>query len=173
MKNPFELFGLEPQFLVDHDALSATFRRLLQAVHPDRFASSSEQEQRMAMQKSTDLNQAYRVLKDPIQRAQAILALTIGDVAKKEVTVNDPDFLMEQLELREMLDTIIRTKDITALMAFSDKIEKMANEQELVIAKMFTANDNKPDCILSEVHKLQFMSKTLSDIADAEDDILG
>lgn len=173
MKNPFELFGLEPQFLIDHDALSATFRRLLQTVHPDRFASSSEQEQRMAMQKSTDLNQAYRVLKDPIQRALTILALELGDAANNEVTVSDPTFLMEQLELREMLDTIIRAKDMTALIAFSDKIETMASEQESVIAKLFASNDKKADSILSEVHKLQFMSKTLSDIASAEDDILG
>lgn len=173
MKNPFELFALEPQFLIDQDALSAKFRRLLQAVHPDRFANSPEQEQRMAMQKSTDLNEAFRVLKDPIQRAQAILALEIGDAANKEVTVSDPAFLMEQLELREMLDTIIRSKDMTALMAFSDKIETMASEQEQVIATLFASNDKKSDVILSEVHKLQFMSKTLSDIASAEDDILG
>ncbi|MFK8050346.1 MAG: Fe-S protein assembly co-chaperone HscB [Halioglobus sp.] len=105
-KNYFELFDLPVQFALDSSAVGERFRSLQQQFHPDRFAGTSEQEQRIAVQYSALVNQAYTTLRNPLQRSLYLLELagmTQEDVAAEKV---DGGFLMEQLELREKLETI-------------------------------------------------------------------
>lgn len=173
MKNPFELFGLEPNFLLDEQELSQKLRNMLQAVHPDRFASASDQEQLAAMQKTTQINDAYGVLKSPVRRAQALLQLKTGVDGTGEVTVKDPMFLMQQLELREELEDLSNKKDMNGLLDFSEQIEAMEEKQIQSIDNLFQQPSLESDKILSEIHKLQFLRKTLTDIEAAEEKILG
>lgn len=105
-KNYFELFDLPVQFSLDSQAVGERFRSLQQQFHPDRFAGTSDQEQRIAVQYSALVNQAYTTLRDPLLRSLYLLELagmTQQDVAAQKV---DGGFLMEQLELREKLETI-------------------------------------------------------------------
>lgn len=105
-KNYFELFELPVRFTLDLQVLGERFRALQQQFHPDRFAGTSEQEQRIAVQYSALVNQAYTALRNPLQRSLYLLELTgmtAEDVAAQKV---DGGFLMEQLELREKLETI-------------------------------------------------------------------
>lgn len=173
MKNPFELFGLEPNFLLNEQELSQKLRNMLQAVHPDRFASASDQEQLAAMQKTTQINDAYGVLKSPVRRAQALLLLTTGVDGHGEVTVKDPMFLMQQLELREELENLSQKQDMQGLMDFAEQIEAMEEEQLAGINDLFSKAELESDKILAEIHKLQFLRKTLIDIEAAEEKILG
>ncbi len=177
MKNPFELFGLEPNFLLDEQELSQKLRNMLQSVHPDRFASGSDQEQLAAMQKTTQINDAYGVLKSPVRRAQALLQLKAGLDGSKEVTVKDPVFLMQQLELREELETLSTKKDMGGLMDFAETIESMEDAQIASINDLFQQEGEnqllESDKILTEIYKLQFLRKTLMDIDAAEEKILG
>lgn len=170
--NYFELFGLEPSFLIDQSQLASKLRALLNAAHPDRFASSGAQQQRLAMQKSTQINDAFATLKNPIRRAQYLLETEKNIDASKEVTVSDPVFLMQQLELREQLEVIIDQKSASDLMKFSDNISAMAKTQESEVANLFAQDDWQVKNILSAIHKLQFLHKTLSDIEAAEDKLL-
>ncbi|NVJ66965.1 MAG: Fe-S protein assembly co-chaperone HscB [Gammaproteobacteria bacterium] len=173
MKNPFELFGLEPNFLLNEQELSQKLRNMLQAVHPDRFASASSQEQLAAMQKTTQINDAYGVLKSPVRRAQALLRLKTGIDGTGEVTVKDPMFLMQQLELREELEELSNKKNMNGLMGFSEKIEAMEEKQITTINDFFQHDPLDSDKILTEIYKLQFLRKTLIDIEAAEEKILG
>ena len=99
----FELFGLPAAFAVDTALLSDRYRGLLVTLHPDRFASASDQERRLSMQASTLVNEAYRTLKDPLARARYLLQLHADDVGSDTETTQDAAFLMEQMELREIL----------------------------------------------------------------------
>ncbi|RXJ82819.1 Fe-S protein assembly co-chaperone HscB, partial [Arcobacter cloacae] len=109
--NYFELFGLPSQFKLDGSLLSSQFRELQKRFHPDNFASSSERDRLMAVQKASEINDAYQVLKQPISRAEYILAENGVDIRAEQQTMQDPMFLMEQMELREELEHISASPD--------------------------------------------------------------
>ena len=104
MFNPFELFSLPVSFQIDPTQLSQQYLQLQKQLHPDNFSTASEQEQRLALQKSTQVNDAYQILKDPILRAEAILSLALDKAVDSENTTHDLEFLMQQMELREQLE---------------------------------------------------------------------
>src|SRR5512134_1475347 len=104
MQSHFELFGLPAAFSVDGEALERSYRQIQSRVHPDRFAHAGDAERRASLQWTTRVNEAYRTLKDPVQRAKHLLELHGVDVAFETDTQMPTDFLMQQLELREELE---------------------------------------------------------------------
>lgn len=104
--NHFELFGLPSQFQLDGSLLSSKFRELQKRFHPDNFATASERDRLMSVQKAAQINDAYQVLKHPISRAEYILAEQGMEIRGEQQTMQDPMFLMEQMELREELEDI-------------------------------------------------------------------
>jgi len=101
----FDLFGLPEAFDVDLADLSDRYRRAQRQVHPDRFAHAGAQERRVSMQHAAQINEAYRVLKDPVARATYLLERK-GCPLVERAEPADPEFLMEQMELREQLESI-------------------------------------------------------------------
>ena len=73
MSQHFTLFQLEPAFDIDTAALEQTYRRLAARFHPDRHAAASAFEQKQAMMMASAVNEAYRILKNPIDRAAYLL----------------------------------------------------------------------------------------------------
>ena len=71
----FEVFGLPRHLRVDTVALEKAFYAQSRRLHPDRFASRPAAEQEAALAQASDLNDAYRTLKDPIARTQYLLGL--------------------------------------------------------------------------------------------------
>jgi molecular chaperone HscB len=65
----FELFGLAPQFAQDRAAIDARWKDLQREAHPDKFAAQGAAAQRLSMQWSVRINEAYQRLKDPLKRA--------------------------------------------------------------------------------------------------------
>src|SRR6185369_16712339 len=97
-KNHFELLGLPIAFSVDPARLERGFRALQTQVHPDRFAAGTEAERRVAMQWATRANEAYRTLRDPVDRARYLLSLRGFDTGEETNTAMPADFLMQQME---------------------------------------------------------------------------
>jgi molecular chaperone HscB len=108
-KNYFELFDLPVTFDIDTDDLSVRYRELQRRVHPDKFASGSDQERRVSMQMTTLVNEAFQTLRDSVKRARYLLGLKGIDVDAETDTAMDPVFLTEQIELRESLEEVKRT----------------------------------------------------------------
>jgi molecular chaperone HscB len=71
----FSFFGLPRKLNIDVAALERAFYRLSRKLHPDVYARASGQEQEWSLQKSSQLNDAYRTLRDPILRTQYLLGL--------------------------------------------------------------------------------------------------
>ena len=119
----FALFGLPERFELDGAALDVTYRDVLSRVHPDRFAGSGAAEQRVALQWATRANEAYRVLRDPLQRARYLCTLRGRDPADEHDTAMPPAFLMQQLDWREALDAARADDDPTAVEALRMQLE--------------------------------------------------
>ena len=67
----FDVFGVDRRFDVDLAALEARYRELSRKLHPDRFATADPRARRASLQRSVQLNEAWRTLKDPF-RARSI-----------------------------------------------------------------------------------------------------
>ncbi|MGY4490385.1 co-chaperone HscB [Pseudomonas sp. TE3610] len=123
----FALFDLRPGFRLDLDQLASRYRELARAVHPDRFADASEREQRLALEQSAGLNEAYQTLKNAPKRARYLLAIG-GHEVPQEVTVHDPEFLMQQMQWREELEDLQDSADLDGVAQFKQRVKK-AQEQ--------------------------------------------
>src|SRR5687767_15645461 len=107
MQSHFDLFGLAPTFSIEGEALERSYREIQSRVHPDRFAHAGDAERRASMQWTTRVNEAYRILQDPVQRAKHLLELQGIDVGFETNTQMPTDFLLRQLELREELEAAV------------------------------------------------------------------
>ena len=166
--NYFELFGLPTQFQLDGSLLSTRFRELQRRFHPDNYATASERDRLMAVQKAAQINDAYQLLKTPISRAEYILSLNGIEMHGEKKTLQDPMFLMEQMELREELEEI---QDEEALFDFEDKVSKMYKQQLTCVEQELDQAQWEPAA--DRVRKLKFIEKLKSEIEQAEERLLG
>jgi len=105
------VLGLPRQHRVDPSDLERRFRERSRQLHPDRFARAPARERRISLERATRLNDAYRVVRDPRRRAAYLLALLGAESAAGAGTREAPEFLEEQLELREELACARRSAD--------------------------------------------------------------
>lgn len=169
--NYFELFGLTANFSIDLTALSATYQALQKTVHPDRFAHSSSQEQLLAVQKSAEINDAYQTLKQPILRGEYLLTLRGTTLPSEQQSFQDVSFLMEQMELREMLAEIEHSDDIdSAIFAAQETLDLQTLNLWKKTEALLNANNNDDNVTASELlRKLKFYNKLQIELERIED----
>jgi len=99
----FTCLGFPRRLTIDPQKLEAKFYELSRAFHPDFYQNKSDTEQAISLNNAATLNTAYRTLRDPIQRAEYLLAIEAGAV--KEIRTSPPADLFEEiLELQETLE---------------------------------------------------------------------
>ena len=124
----FAVLGQPARFAVDMPAAEAAYKDLSRQVHPDRFATADPRARRAALARTVQLNQAWRTIKDPIQRAEYLLLRAGIDVGEKKSGAGEdgkgthkvaapPAFLLEILELNDELTGARRAGD-TVRVAF-------------------------------------------------------
>lgn len=102
--NDFELFGLAPQFTQDRATIDAHWKDLQREAHPDKYAAQGAAAQRLAMQWSARINEAYQRLKDPLRRAAYLCELHAAPLNAENNNAMPAEFLMQQMRWREALD---------------------------------------------------------------------
>jgi molecular chaperone HscB len=112
----FQLFGLPRSFEIDTAKLDSRYRELQRIAHPDRFVNASDQERRLAMQQATRINEGYQTLKDPLKRGRYLLELGGYVFSDQHHTTRDPEFLLQQMELREALGGVRSAADPLAVL---------------------------------------------------------
>ncbi len=117
----FELFNLPLTFAQDRVAIDARWKDLQREAHPDKFSAQGAAAQRIAMQWSVRINEAYQRLKDPVRRAAYLCELHQAPINAENNTAMPTAFLMQQMELREELDEAKTDDDL-------DKISLQANK---------------------------------------------
>ncbi len=103
-KNYFSAFDISPEFNIPLKQVSTLHLKLQSMLHPDRYATATAAERRMAAQKAAYVNEAYRVLCDDCARANYLLQLVDIDINTETETTNDVETLTQQMELREQLE---------------------------------------------------------------------
>jgi molecular chaperone HscB len=163
LKNHFELFGLVPAFALDLEHLDRAYREIQSRVHPDRFANAGDAERRASMQMTTQVNEAYRTLKSPVQRGKYLLALNGVDVGFESNTAMPRDFLMEQMDLRERLED---ARDAAALELLQNELAVKKGKLESQIGERIDARRDYP-AASDLVRKLMFLDRLGEEIAAA------
>ncbi|MBH5328794.1 Fe-S protein assembly co-chaperone HscB [Eikenella sp. S3360] len=136
MPRPFQLFNLPPQFDLDPAELEQTYRRLAARFHPDNTATASAFEQKQAVMMAAAVNEAYRLLSQPLERAVLLLQAQGIQADSEERTAFDPEFLMQQMEWREELADA-RAESSTERLAALDK--RVAAEEAQLLSKLSAA----------------------------------
>jgi molecular chaperone HscB len=156
------------QFRQDRAVLDARWKELQREAHPDKFAAQGAAAQRLAMQWSVRINEAYQRLKDPLKRAGYLCELHGAPVNAENNTAMPADFLMQQMQWREALDAARTVHDMEEIASQSTStgcktLSKI--EQMLDVSRDFAA-------AAQQVRSLMFIERFASEV-DARIDQLG
>lgn len=158
--NDFELFDVPAQFAQDSAVLDARWKELQREAHPDKFAAQGTAAQRLAMQWSVRINEAYQRLKDPLKRATYLCELHGAPINAEINTAMPTDFLTQQMEWREALDDAETLQNIEglALENNQNKREQLSKLEQLIdVQKDFVAASR-------QVRSLMFTERFASEI---------
>jgi molecular chaperone HscB len=156
----FELFGLEARFEQDLAAVDACWKDLQREAHPDKFAAQGAAAQRVAMQWSVRINEAYKRLKDPLKRAAYLCELNAAPVNAENNTAMPASFLMQQMDWREALDDAESADDLMRL----GRLVKEAKQAMLVNCAQFLDEQHDYAKAVQEVRALMFVERFAADL---------
>ena len=129
----FALFSLPRKLRIAGDALEQKFLQLSWKLHPDNFVNTSDAQRESTLQRSSALNDAYRVLRDPVGRVEYLLFLEGVRIEGEKKQQAPPELLEEVFELNESLDELRNAKaaggDIAALKARLEVAQKNFQER--------------------------------------------
>ncbi|MGD9774535.1 Fe-S protein assembly co-chaperone HscB [Diaphorobacter sp.] len=156
----FELFGVPRRFVQDRTQLDARWKELQRQAHPDRFAAQGAAAQRVAMQWSVRINEAYQRLKDPLKRAAYLCELGGAPIRAEDNTAMPAAFLMQQMEWREALDDATSPAQLNAL------DDEMQAARRAALARCGELIDAQRDYVgaAREVRALMFIARFAQDI---------
>jgi len=107
----FSVFGLPRKLSIDLSLLEQKFLQLSWKLHPDNFVNASEPERELSLKKSSELNDAYRALRDPLARVEYLLEIE-GERKEGQTKQQAPPELLEEVfELNESLDALREAKE--------------------------------------------------------------
>lgn len=142
----YEIFGIEPKLALDVSDLQRRFYELSRAWHPDRHARSGAEALANAEQATATLNDAWRVLRDPVARAEYVLKTAGFDIGEQRGRDVPPELLEEVFELNMALeeardgDAGAKAQVATALAKF----EALLAETDATRDALFAAHDAAP-----------------------------
>lgn len=172
-KDYFDLFGLPVSYDVDSDKLAQRYRELQNTIHPDRYTTSSDQERRLSLQLTAQVNEAFQTLKMPIMRARYMLDLHNASPDQRDIAMN-PEFLSEQIELRERIADIPNNRNP------QDELVKIGRELEDRNKDLQKRFSQQVDIGTAEALKnagmifleMQFIGKLQQELAELEMELL-
>ena len=156
----FRLFGLPERFAQDAAQLDRRWRELQTEVHPDRFAAQGAAAQRIAMQWSVRVNQAYQRLKDPLKRAAYLCERRGAPIDAERNTAMPREFLMQQMTWREALDD---AGDSSALQALAEQVEQQERASHRQLQALLDER-NDVAAAAAQVRALMFVARFWQDI---------
>ncbi len=126
----------------------------------------------MALGRAIEVNEAFRLLKDPLRRAEALLALRGVPSGEGKEPPASPDLLLEVMERREALAEVRQTKNEAALARLIAEVRSEAASAEAVLGSEFASSSGNPAEILKRIGELRYYRRFLDEAASIADDLL-
>ncbi|MFQ5488116.1 MAG: Fe-S protein assembly co-chaperone HscB [Gammaproteobacteria bacterium] len=157
---------------IDTAQLTERYRQLQHLVHPDRFSGATEQERRLAAQHAARVNEAYQTLKDALSRARYLLELRGADPTAHGTMA--PDFLMEQMALREQLEEHRASQALDSLSPLLDDIDnRLTAARQRLRAALGKEGGGDLEAACRHYHELQFLHRLHEEALDLEERLSG
>ena len=129
----FSLFALPRKLWIEMSTLEKKFLELSWKLHPDKFVNASPEEQETSLKRSSELNDAYRVLRDPVTRVEYLLEIEGMRKEGEHKQQAPPELLVEVFELNESLDELREAKtsgsDLASLKSRLESEERSFQEK--------------------------------------------
>lgn len=181
MPDHFEVLGLPRKFHLDAADLESRYLSLQKETHPDRFAKALPRERMEAVVRNTELNDAYKVLKSELKRAEYLLKLEGVDIgeekpqsttgATKQLVV-DPKLLIEVMTLREALSDARDEKDEAKVVALTKDVQGRSAASMKIVHDGFRAYDagdkSKLDAIARALVSLRYYGRFMDEVEGKE-----
>jgi molecular chaperone HscB len=153
--NDFELFGLPQQFAQELDTIAQRWKTLQAQAHPDKFAAEGVAAQRLSMQWSVRINEAYARLKHPVRRAAYLCELAGAPIQAHHNTAMPAAFLMQQMQWHEALE---EAQSLPALEALQRDVQ---GQQQQLLQECEKLLDQQRDyaAAVAVVRALMFVEK--------------
>jgi len=163
-QNFFTLLNLPEAFVVDLKKLDQHYQAIQKEIHPDCFASLNDETKMESVKKTAQVNDAYQTLKSSIRRAEYLLHLYGFDINDEKYTALPQDFLLQQMEWREELETHHKNKEALEKLASVVAIKK--KQKINLLPTYFDKKNNLPEAI-KITRELNFIEKIEQHISDA------
>ena len=158
----FAVFGLPRKLWLEMSSLEQKFLQLSWKLHPDNFVNASDEVRELSLKRSSELNDAYRVLRDPLARVEYLLEIEGQRKEGEKKQQAPPELLEEVFELNESLDELrearesggnlaeLKTKLQSAESNFQEKLEEVDAQLQFVAKEWDTAVDANEDSAVRE-----------------------
>lgn len=166
----FALFGLPETFSLDAAQLERARLAVQSQVHPDRFASGSDRDKRLAMQMAAQANAAYLTLKNPVQRASYLCERRGVAVQAENNTAMPTEFLMQQMQWREALDELRETADASGLETLRAEVQAQL-AQRIEAIRQALDEQNAPQAAAEQVRALLFLDRFVEELRRTADSL--
>lgn len=173
--NCFELFGVAPGFDIDLDALHRKYLQLSRLIHPDLTGAADEPDRRRSLMLSARFNQAYEVLRHPVNRAEYLLRLAGGANCCEDKSVPE-DLLGRILTLREQIDEAReegRTEVLAELGSQTRASRAAAMDRIAHLARVLAGGDSQPETcreLRQQLNAVKYWDSLLEQISAARPD---
>jgi molecular chaperone HscB len=180
-RDHFEVLGISRRYHLDGVDLEARYLSLQKETHPDRFAKALPRERMEAVVRNTELNDAYKVLKHDVKRAEYLLKLEGVDIgeekpqsttgATKQLVV-DPKLLIEVMQLREELADARSEKDDKRVAALTEDVKARTDNAMSIVDEGFSAYESgdksKLDAIARALVSLRYYARFMDEVEGKE-----
>jgi len=175
--DPFATLGIDRTFDIDLAAAQKMHRQLSRMLHPDKHAAGGASERRYALSKAIEVNEAWRLVRDPIRRAEALFRLAGLSVGESSEPTPTAELLMDMMEQRESLAEARSRGDLPAVRAVLARTLDRASAAEKALSEGFgragyEANREALETLLPRLGELRFYRRLVDDASEALDPAL-
>jgi molecular chaperone HscB len=175
--DPFATLGLPWRYEIDVPVLEARYRELQRALHPDRHVGAGASQRRLSLSKAVEVNEAYRVLKDDLKRADVLLAHH-AQRSPLPSSNADNDFLMEVMELREALSEAKHSGDYARVQELAATVHALHASTRSALVAAFDALSAVPvpealAHVSALIGRLKYYTRFLDEVSVIEEEALG
>jgi len=169
--SPFEVLGVPYVFSLDENELERRHRDLSKALHPDRYASRPSSERREALSRAITVNEAFRRLRDPISRAEALLERMGRAAGESNQPKPDPVLLMQVMQEREALSLARRARDRVRIENIAAEADGRAEDTTEQMADAFSEEPVPVDRVLKLLGELRYLRRLKEEAGAALDEL--